>query len=284
MLRGPEMMDLVGFGLAALMGLSLGLLGGGGSILTVPLLVYVLGFGAKTAIAMSLPIVGTTSLAGALGHWRAGNVRLKTALLFGFAAMAGAYSGARLAGYLSGEVQLTILAVVMVAAAVAMFRGGNPANRAVSGAPGPTLVPLLAAAVGVGVLTGIVGIGGGFLIVPALVLLARVPMKQAVGTSLVVIAMNSTAGFAGYLGQVPIPWAFMAAFTAVAIIGILIGTALVRFVSQAQLKRAFAVFLIGIGLFTLYQNRTIFGGNQAEAPTVAGPALQSHDSLARGRP
>ena len=108
-------------------------------------------------------------------------------------------------------------------------------------------------------------------------------MKQAVGTSLVVIAMNSTAGFAGYLGQVPIPWAFMAAFTAVAIIGILIGTALVRFVSQAQLKRAFAVFLIGIGLFTLYQNRTILGVNQAQKPTVAGPAFQTHDSLASGR-
>ena len=142
------MMDLVGFGLAALMGLSLGLLGGGGSILTVPLLVYVLGFGAKTAIAMSLPIVGTTSLAGALGHWRAGNVRLRTALLFGFAAMAGAYSGARLAVYLSGEVQLTILAIVMVAAAVAMFRRGSPEHAAVGGEPGPALVPLLAAAVG----------------------------------------------------------------------------------------------------------------------------------------
>jgi uncharacterized membrane protein YfcA len=145
-------------------------------------------------------------------------------------------------------------------------------------------VPLLAVAGGVGLLTGIVGIGGGFLIVPALVLLARVPMKQAVGTSLVVIAMNSTAGFAGYLGRVPVPWGFMAAFTAVAIIGILSGTALVRFVSQTQLKRAFAVFLVGVGLFTLYQNRTVFGGNQAEAAAVAAPAVQSHDSLTSGRP
>jgi uncharacterized membrane protein YfcA len=278
------MIDLVGFGLAALMGVSLGLLGGGGSILTVPLLVYVLGFGPKTAVAMSLPIVGTTSLAGALGHWRAGNVRLKTAFLFGLAAMAGAYSGARLAGYLSGEVQLTILAVVMLAAAVAMFRRVDPVNPPVQGESDRALVPLLAVAGGVGLLTGIVGIGGGFLIVPALVLLARVPMKQAVGTSLVVIAMNSTAGFAGYLGRVPVPWGFMAAFTAVAIIGILSGTTLVRFVSQTQLKRAFAVFLVGVGLFTLYQNRTVFGGNQAEAAAVAAPAVQSHDSLTSGRP
>ena len=277
------MMDLVGFGLAALMGVSLGLLGGGGSILTVPLLVYVLGFGAKTAVGMSLPIVGTTSLAGAFGHWRAGNVRLKTALLFGLAAMAGAYSGARLAEYLSGEVQLTILAVVMLAAAVAMIRRGSPADP-VKGEAEPAHLTLLAAAVGVGVLTGIVGIGGGFLIVPALVLLARVPMKQAVGTSLVVIAMNSTAGFAGYLGQVEVPWGFMAGFTGVAIVGILIGTALVQFVSQTQLKRAFAVFLIGVGLFTLYQNRTIFGGNQGEAAAVAGPALQGADSPTSWRP
>ena len=277
------MTDLVGFALAALMGLSLGLLGGGGSILTVPLLVYVLGFEAKTAIAMSLPIVGTTSLAGALGHWRAGNVRLKTALLFGLAAMAGAYSGARLAGSLSGEVQLTMLAVVLLAAAVAMFRRGSPGGP-VEGEAGPALVPLLAAAVGVGILTGLVGIGGGFLIVPALVLLARVPMKQAVGTSLVVIAMNSTAGFAGYLGQVEVPWGFMAGFTGMAIVGILMGTALVQFVSQTQLKRAFAVFLIGVGLFTLYQNRTIFGRNQGEAAAAAGPALQSDESLRSGRP
>ncbi|HEU4697866.1 MAG TPA: sulfite exporter TauE/SafE family protein [Gemmatimonadales bacterium] len=248
----------LGFLLAALVGLALGLLGGGGSILTVPILVYVLGFEAKTAIAMSLPIVGAVSLAGAVGHWRAGNVRPRTALLFGLAAMAGAFLGARLAVFLSGAVQLTILAVVMLAAAVSMFRGGLGGGRTVEGEASPALVPLLAMAVGVGVLTGVVGIGGGFLIVPALVLLAGVPMKQAVGTSLLVIAMNSVAGAAGYLGQVAVPWGFMAAFTAVASLGILVGTALVRVVPQPHLKRAFALFLVGVGLFTLYQNRAGF--------------------------
>jgi hypothetical protein len=252
-------MELVGFVLAALVGVSLGLLGGGGSILTVPLLVYVLGFEAKTAIAMSLPIVAATSLVGALGQWRAGNVRLQTALLFGVAAMAGAFAGARLAAFLSGAVQLTILAVVMLAAAVSMFRGGNRGRGAAETPASPALVPMLATAVGVGILTGLVGIGGGFLIVPALVLLAGVPMTQAVGTSLLVIAMNTASGFVGYLGSVAVPWGFTAAFAGVAILGVVAGTALLRMMPEAQLKRAFAVALIGVGLFTLYQNREVFG-------------------------
>lgn len=278
-------MELVGFVLAALVGLSLGLLGSGGSILTVPILVYVLGFGAKTSIAMSLPIVGTTSLVGALRHWRSGNVRVPTALLFGLAAMAGAFGGARLAGYLSGAVQLTILGVVMLVAAVSMFRGRRGAD-VTEGQDRRPFAPLLAAVIGVGVgtLTGIVGIGGGFLIVPALVLLLRVPMKQAVGTSLLVIAMNSAAGFAGYLGHVVVPWGFMAAFTGVAILGILAGTALVRIVPQQHLKRAFAVSLVGVGLFTLYQNRAVFRGNGMEVVAPTSGASRSDDhSAALGR-
>jgi hypothetical protein len=251
--------DLLGFALAALVGLSLGLLGGGGSTIAVPILVYVLGFGAKTAIAMSLPIVGTTSLVGAVGHWRNGNVRVRTALVFGLAAMGGAFAGARLATLMSGAVQLTILGIVMLAAAVAMFRDGTAARGAVQEEPRRALAPLLAIAVGVGALTGIVGIGGGFLIVPALVLLAGLPMKQAVGTSLLVIAMNTFSGLAGYLDQVSVPWGYTAAFTGVAILGIVAGTGLVRFASQDQLRRAFAVFLVGVGLFTLYQNRGVFG-------------------------
>lgn len=272
-------MDLLSFLLAALVGVSLGLLGGGGSILTVPILVYVVGFGAKTAIAMSLPIVGATSLVGALGHWRAGNVRLQPALLFGLAAMAGAFAGARLAALLGGAVQLAILGLVMLAAAVSMFRDGIGGKRSAREDSERALAPVLAAAVGigVGVLTGIVGIGGGFLIVPALVLFARVPMKQAVGTSLLVIAMNSAAGFAGYLGRVAVPWAFVANFTSIAILGILAGTALVRHLSQHQLKRAFAVFLVGVGLFTLYQNRAVFGGDRSTAARVASTAASTGD-------
>jgi uncharacterized protein len=256
--------EVLGLVLAALIGLSLGLLGGGGSILTVPIFVYVLGFGAKEAIAMSLAVVGAVSLVGAAGHWRAGNVNLRVALVFGSVAMAGTYLGARLAVYFSGGAQLALFAVVMLLAAGFMLRGerptASPAAAEPSDATAAARMPLaliVAEGLAVGVLTGLVGVGGGFLIVPALVLLARIPMKQAVGTSLLVIAMKSTTGFLGYLGQVEVPWAFMGLFTGVAIVGIMGGTYLVRFVSQAALKRAFAVFLIVMGGFILYQNRAV---------------------------
>lgn len=248
-------MQVLGLALAALVGLSLGLLGGGGSILTVPIFVYVLGFAAKPAIAMSLPVVGTTSLVGALGHWRAGNVDLRAALLFGGIAMIGAYAGARLAVFVPGNIQLIMLAVLMLAAAVSMLRSGR--RSATTGEPTPARpsVALLAViGLAVGLTTGLVGIGGGFLVVPALVVLGRVPMKQAVGTSLLVIAMNSAAGFAGYLGQVEIAWGFTAAFTAIAVAGIIAGTYLIRFVSPAALKRGFAVFLLVIGGLMLLQS------------------------------
>ena len=245
----------LGLALAAVIGLSLGLLGGGGSILTVPIFVYVLGYDAKPAIAMTLLVVAATSVVGAAGHWREGRVHTRMALTFGLVAMAGAYAGARLAALLSGAVQLAALGVVMLVAALAMFRG-RPADPA---GTGPRPFPLvLLAGLGVGLLTGVVGIGGGFLIVPALVLLARLPMKDAVGTSLVVIAMNAAAGFAGYVGRVAIPWGFVALFTAVAVGGILAGTRLVRYVSQQQLRRGFAVFLLAMGALVLYQNRDVF--------------------------
>lgn len=259
-------MEVLGFALAGVIGLSLGLMGGGGSILTVPVFVYVLGFGAKPAIAMSLPVVGATSLVGAVGHWRAGNVHLRTALVFGGIAMVGSYLGARLAVFVSGAVQLLTLAVVMLAAAVSMLRS-RPARAtsrdveeaATPGAPLP-MAKILAVGFAVGVLTGIVGIGGGFLIVPALVVLGRVPMKQAVGTSLLVIAMNSASGYAGYAGTVEVPWGFLASFAGVAIAGILAGTYLVRFVSPAALKRGFAIFLLTVGGLMLYQNRGVLSG------------------------
>lgn len=259
-------MPLLGLALAVLIGLSLGLLGGGGSILTVPVFVYVLGFAAKPAIAMTLPVVGTASLVGAASHWRAGNVRLRAALLFGLAAMAGAYLGARLALHVAGAVQLATLGVVMVAAAVSMLAGRRDDGEAAARRPLPVL---LAAGVGVGMLTGFVGIGGGFLIVPALVLLAGLPMKQAVGTSLVVIAMNSAAGFAGYAGTVAVPWGFLAAFTACAVVGILLGTRLVRHVSAATLRRGFAVFLLAVAALVLYQNRGVFTPGAAVAAGAA---------------
>ena len=251
-------MVALGLALAAVIGLSLGLLGGGGSILTVPVLVYAVGFAAKPAIAMSLPVVGITSLVGAVLHWRLGNVRLRTALTFGSLAMIGAFAGAKLAVFLSGRTQLALLALVMLAAAAAMLGGQRSRDVGSAADAGPRLALLVPTALGVGVLTGLVGIGGGFLIVPALVLLAGVPMRQAVGTSLLVIAMNSAAGFIGYLGTTSIDWKFLAGFTTAAVAGALVGTALVSRVPQAALKRGFAVFLLVMGGVVLYQNRDVF--------------------------
>jgi uncharacterized membrane protein YfcA len=249
-------MQLLGLALAVVVGLSLGLLGGGGSILTVPIFVYVLGFAAKPAIAMSLPVVGTTSLVGAIRHWRNGNVQARLALAFGGVAMIGAYVGAKLATLVSGEVQLTLLAIAMLAAAVSMFRSGRAPIQERATKPTAGTAVMLAVGVGVGLLTGLVGIGGGFLVVPALVVLAGVPMKQAIGTSLVVIAMNALSGSLGYLGQVDIPWSFVGLFTALAVAGILIGTHLVRFVSQAALKQGFAGFLVLLGALILIRNHS----------------------------
>jgi uncharacterized membrane protein YfcA len=253
-------MAIFGLLLAALMGISLGLLGGGGSILAVPILKYALGFGAKEAIASSLAVVGATSLFGAASHWREGRVWLRTGLVFGLVAMAGAYLGAKyLAPFLSGATQLALFGAVMLVAAFFMFRESESARDAAGtekGALASTYLLLLFALGGaVGTLTGLVGVGGGFLIVPALVLLAKVPMKEAVGTSLLVIAMNSFAGFAGYLGEVSFQWRLMALFAALAVAGSFAGTYLARFVPQGALKRSFAVFLIIMAVFILYENR-----------------------------
>jgi uncharacterized protein len=246
---------LVGLAFAALIGLSLALLGGGGSIVTVPVLVYVLGFDPKQAIAMSLPVVGVTSLVSATMHWRRGHVQLMTALTVGLITVAGAFVGARLSTYLSGAVQLVILSVVMLAAALSMFRGAPADGDGTASMRWELLVPV---ALTVGVLTGLVGIGGGFLVVPALVLLARVPMREAVGTSLLVIALNASAGFIGHLGEGALPWGFLAAFTAAAVAGALAGAQFAPRVPQATLRRAFAWFLLFLGSLVLFQNRSVF--------------------------
>lgn len=240
-------MTALGFALAALVGLSLGVLGGGGSTLTVPILVYVLGFAPKTGIAVSLAVVGTTALIGAIGHWRDGNVAWRAALLFAPVAAVGAFAGARLATRVSGNLQLALFGVVMLVVAVRMLRGQPSAGTPRSAHPAAVAL----AGGGVGLLTGLVGIGGGFLFVPALVLLAGLDMKRAIGTSLVLIAANAFTGFAGYLDQVAIPWGFLAGFTAIAVLGVLAGTRLVRQLRSAALQRAFGVFLVAMSLFIL---------------------------------
>ena len=248
---------ILALALALLVGGSLGLLGGGGSILTVPIFVYVLGIEPKAAIAMSLGVVGAVSLAGAVSHWRDGRVDVRIALVFGAVAMVGTYLGARLSVFMSGTAQLVLFAVVMLLAAVFMFRDRSPVDdieaRPVRGPVARwTLVAL--EGVAVGVLTGLVGVGGGFLIVPALVLLTDLPMKLAVGTSLLVIAMKSASGFVGYLGTPGIDGVFMATFSAAAVVGIVIGSRFVRIVPQRALRKSFSGFLVVMGALILFQN------------------------------
>jgi uncharacterized membrane protein YfcA len=250
----------LGHFLALCIGLSLGLMGGGGSILAVPILVYVMGIPTKTAIAMSLAIVGTVSLISLIPHWRQGNVRLPLALVFAPTAMLGAYLGARLAGLpqITDTVQLMAFALVMLVASLLMIRKSRGTDLAVTTpAPPPSAVVgtqtlwILIQGLVVGVLTGFVGVGGGFLIVPAFVLLLGVPMKHAIGTSLLIIAFNSAAGFVGYLNQVVINWGLMISFTVVASLGTLIGAYLTRYIDARHLQRGFGYFVLAIAVFVL---------------------------------
>ena len=241
-----DLMIILTIALAVLVGLSLGLLGGGGSILTVPLLVYVAGMETKAAIATSLLVVGTTSAAGAVSHARGRRVQWRTGLLFGAAGMAGAYAGGRLAEYIPGTVLLIAFAVMMLATAVAMLRGRKGVDAEKAHTELPVLRVLLDGLV-VGLITGLVGAGGGFLVVPALALLGGLPMPVAVGTSLVVIAMKSLGGLAGYLSTVEIDWPLAAAVTAAAIAGSILGGRLVGKVPPALLRKGFAWFVLVMG-------------------------------------
>jgi uncharacterized membrane protein YfcA len=247
---------IVSIAFGFVIGLMLGLLGGGGSILTVPIFVYVLGFGAKESIAMSLAVVGATSLVGAAGHWRLGHVKIQVALVFGVIAMLGTYIGTRLATRLTGTEQLAIFAVAIVfAAGVMLSRRRTDVAHIPAASPGPSsssFALIAARALIVGLLTGLVGIGGGFLIVPALVW-SGLAMRQATGTSLMAIAMNCAVGFFGYSGQVQIAWVPMALVAAGTIPGVATGTYAIQFISQDALRRVFAVFLFGLAAYMLYR-------------------------------
>lgn len=255
--------------LAVLVGVSLGLLGGGGSILTVPLLAYVAGMDPKHAIATSLLVVGVTSAVGAITHARAGRVQWRIAVPFGLAAMAGAYAGGRLARFVPGTVLMVAFAVVMIAAAVAMLRGRR--NTTVDDA-GQHLAVLKIAALGiaVGTVSGLVGAGGGFLLVPALALLGGLSMPVAVGTSLVVISMQSFAGLAGHLATEHIDWRMAAMVTAAAVIGAIVGGRLTALLDPNALRRAFGWFVLVMASLILAEETTPVFGATAAGLTLIG--------------
>lgn len=239
--------------LAVLVGVSLGLLGGGGSILTVPILSYVLGMEPRAAIASSLFIVGVTSVVSVLFHAKARRVRWKMGLIFGVAGMVGAFGGGLAGGLIPGGVLMVLFAAMMVATATAMIRGRERASNPEGGRGSPPLVRILLDGFLVGLATGLVGAGGGFLIVPALNLLGGLPMAVAVGTSLLVIAMKSFAGLGGYLVSVQLDWPIVIGFTAAAVAGSFVGTKLAGMVPERSLRKGFGYFVLAMGVFVLVQ-------------------------------
>ena len=243
---------------AVVIGLSLGLLGSGGSILTVPVLVYVLGHADKPAIAESLAIVGGIALIGALPGVFGKRVDWRMVLFFGVPAMAGTWLGALVSLWVPGAIQLLIFALVMLLAAGFMLRGSGPTAKTTAknvggNIDGPNVLLVLAEGLGVGVLTGLVGVGGGFLIVPALVLLGGLGMRKAVATSLVIIVGKSAVGFWKYLSvlgdlNMEVDWPIIGLFIAIGGGGAILGSRIGGRVDPRSLRRWFGVFLVVMGI------------------------------------
>lgn len=242
MAAGMTIAMVLALALAALIGLSLGALGSGGSIITVPLLVYVAGIPAQTAVGMSLAIVGATSLIGAWLHLRLRHFHLRAALLFGVAGGAGAYFGSGLTHRVAPHVLMLLFSALMFVVGVYMLRAPRPNPSGTRCRP----VRCLVAGAGVGVLTGFLGVGGGFLIVPALVLMAGLEAKQAVGTSLAIISLNSFSGLAGHAGHGALDPALTLAFLAFALLGLGAGIAVSNRISDRALKRVFAWVVLAV--------------------------------------
>ncbi|MBI4742330.1 MAG: sulfite exporter TauE/SafE family protein [Betaproteobacteria bacterium] len=245
-------------------GLVLGIFGSGGSIIAMPALLYLLDVEAKQAIAMSLGIIAVTATISAFDHWRHHNVNLRIAAVFGLFGMIGTYAGARLGVLTPVIVQLVLFALIMYAAAGKMLAKKTAADVTIVPAPPPDepifgrrMAHIAGHGIVVGALTGLVGVGGGFLIVPSLVLLSGIPIRQAIGTSLAIVAAKSYAGFAGYLGAVPVDYALMGSFTAVTVASSLVGARLARRLPGESLKRGFAWFLVAVASYILL--KSVFG-------------------------
>ena len=265
----PPTVNMLGYFSSILIGVSLGLIGGGGSILTVPVLVYLIGLNPVISTAYSLFVVGTTSLVGSFTYMKKELVSYKTAVVFAIPSfitvfltrkflvpaipdpvfVLGSFTLQKGAGIMG------LFSLIMLAAAFSMIRHKEGDTEKDSAAR--TLVfnyPLIALeGAAVGLLTGLVGAGGGFLIIPALVLLARLPMKMAVGTSLLIIAAKSLIGFLGDLGQQNIDWNFLTIFTTLSVVGIFLGSYLTRFIASEKLKRLFGWFVLGMAVFILWK-------------------------------
>ncbi|MBL4585857.1 MAG: sulfite exporter TauE/SafE family protein [Flavobacteriales bacterium] len=258
------MIEVLGYIGAVVIGVTLGLIGGGGSILTVPVLVYMLGIDPLLATSYSLFIVGTSSFVGAIKTARKGLVEYRTAIIFGIPAIISVYlTRAYLVPAIPAEVMkfgalvitdrmaiMLLFAAMMILAAFSMIAPSKSHSEKVE-VQKFNYPMILLEGVGVGVLTGLVGAGGGFLIIPALVILSKLPMKMAVGTSLSIIAAKSLIGFTGDLSNFIIDWNFLAIFTTLSVAGIFIGTYLSKFIPGKKLKPAFGWFVLAMGIYIM---------------------------------
>jgi len=255
--------EILGYIGALLIGLILGLTGGGGSMLTVPVLVYILAINPVIATAYSLFIVGTTSVFGALENYRKGLVDFQKGFLFAIPSFIGVYLTRRFLVPLipneiitissftltKGTFLMLFFALIMLFAAFSMLRNKkeNHTDKEAS------KLNLILQTFFIGIIIGLVGAGGGFLIIPSLVLFAKLPMKKAIGTSLFIIAMNSLIGFLGDVENLTIEWKFLLSFTAISIVGIFIGAYLNKFINETQLKKGFAYFVLVMACFILFK-------------------------------
>lgn len=263
-------MEIAGYIASVMIGISLGLIGGGGSILTVPVLVYLFGISPLLATSYSLFVVGTTSLVGAYNNWRQGAISLRTVGLFGLTSIATVFLTREVIVHAipqhlfyigSFDVTLSLLTMVLFAALMVVAGFSMVSAAKTSEAKKPVhnrQFTLLLYGVGVGLITGFLGAGGGFLIIPALVLLVGLPMKKAIGTSLMIIALNSSIGFLGDLHHLHINWPFLLSISAVAILGIFIGGRLGKKLPGSGLRRAFGWFVLAMGIIILFMEMRHF--------------------------
>ncbi len=262
-------MDVIGYVASLFIGISLGLIGGGGSILTVPVLVYLFGISVELSTAYSLFIVGTTALVGGIHNATLGNVNYKTALVFAIPAFIAVYfTRAYLVPAIPAEILtfgdfvltkdiaiMIFFSLVMLAVSVSMMRDSLNDTEQIFDQAGPqfNVLAIIAEGAVVGVLTGIVGAGGGFLIIPALVLFAKISMKKAVGTSLFIIAAKSLIGFIGDVQRpdLEIDWNLLLSVTAIAVVGIFIGIYLTKFIDGKKLKKGFVWFVLLMAVYII---------------------------------
>lgn len=260
-----DTIQILGYAGALIVGLVLGLIGGGGSILTVPLLVYVLGYNPVIATAYSLFVVGSSSLVGTIQKLRKGFVDIKTGLAFSFPSFMAVYLTRRYlvpnlpeTFFTLGNFHLTknvgimiFFALVMLLASISMIRTKKE-EKELLGFKQPYYMTFIQGLF-IGTVTGIIGAGGGFLYVPALVLWAKLPMKKAVGTSLIIVTINSLVGFTGDIQTIQIEWTFLLIFSFFTIIGILVGVFISKFISGKKLKKGFGWFTLIMGIYIIFK-------------------------------